>query len=352
MNRASRLEDYLCKIIRKGKSGFICREATNIKIGKLSRLSGGISNDNYTFSLAYLDGGEIQELSLVLKVYREDASTKCWNEGQVLKALEQNNFPVPHLYIQETSEKILGAPFIIMEKVKGRPMEEYLKKLPRKERLDIIRRFAETLVLLHGLRWEDFGPNFLRPPTDEYDYARRQAVLTRRLKDFLNVKQDLDWAIDWLEDKASLHPCHQYSLLHGDMHLNNFLVTKEGKIVVVDWEYPEIGDALRDVGLAYHNIRLMLGIRNVNEGDKYGEYFIQHYIRSSRRNIDHSTLRFYMFSSALLEALCYRSNSARALNPLFVMRILGGKYIPVFPLVWWYFRSKSKILERFLVENS
>ena len=347
----SSLSKYLFKTIKAGRLEFISREVTKICVNKLSKLGGGISNDNYTFSLIYLNGGKMQELELVLKIYRRNAYVKCRNEGHILKALESKNFPVPHVYVQEMNEKFLGAPFIIMEKVKGKPMGDYLKKLRKKERLDIIRRFAETLSFLHELKWEDFGLNFLKSPLDEYDYARQQIDLAKRLKDEWNIKRTFDGVIDWLETKTSLHPCFQYSLLHGDMHLDNFLVTNEGKLVTLDWEYPEIGDPLKDVALAYHNLSLMLDGRNGNEGEKIGEYFIQQYIKSSCRKMDYSNLRFYILSTALIEAICYRFNSAQAFNPLFVNRILGIKYTLAFPLVWWYFRSKSRILERLLVDE-
>lgn len=308
-----------------------------------------MSNDIYTFSLSYLEACRIQRLELVLKAYRKDAQEKCLREGQILRALEHKKFPAPHLYKQEMNKELFGAPFIIMEKVKGMSLEDYLKK-HKKEKPDVIKRFAEYLAFLHNLRWEDSGLNFLRHPADEYDFARKQIVMLRNLKATGNTSRSFEWVTDWLESNVSLCPCYRYSLLYGDMHLANFYVSWREKLVALDWEYPEVGDALRDVALAYHNI-VISGLRTTNRGKKMGEYFIQQYIKSSNRKIDYDALHFYIVLAALLEALFYRFDSSQALNPFFVKQILGSKYVPAFPLVWWYFRSKFKRLERFLEEE-
>jgi aminoglycoside phosphotransferase (APT) family kinase protein len=345
-----RLRDQLPKIVNAYNFGSMVSDTAEIKISEISKLGGGVSNNSYSFLLTQPEESGAKELALVLKVYLRNAYVKCRNEGHILKVLEQKNFPVPHLYIQEKN-KFLGTPFLIMEKLEGKPIRYYLKKLKWKGKLNFLSRFAATLSFLHGLKLDDLGLDFLGPLTDEVDFARKQVTLLRDLKVVWNVKNNNDWIINWLEAEAPHYPCHQYSLLHGDMNLDNFLVNREGRLYTIDWEHPEIGDALKDVALAYHNIRLLFGGRNANEGYKLGRYFLERYSESSNRKIDTSTLRYYMVSTALLEAFSYRFKSAQALNPYFVKRILGTGYMPVFPLVWQHFWSKSNDLERFIIKE-
>jgi thiamine kinase-like enzyme len=266
-----------------------------------------------------------------------------------LKALESKKLPVPHVYVSEVNEKFLGVPFILMEKVRGKSLRKCLEGLSNGKRFDVINRFAQTLAFQHSLKSEDV--NFLRRPSDEYDYAKCQAVLAKNLQKNLAINVNFDWIIRWIESNASLHPCHQYSIIHGDMHLDNFLVAKNGKIVSVDWEYPEIGDALKDVALAYLNLIFAFGTRKQDKGRKIGEFFIRQYAKSLNKKIDPSAFRFYTISSALIETICYRFNYKQALNPLLAIRKLGIKYIHAFPFIPWYFWSRSKILERLIIEK-
>jgi len=350
---AKRIRDYLYNTVSKGTLGFIPRGATNIRVYKLSRLGHSI-NDVRALSVAYRYEGKNLTLKLVLKVYRGKPSKKrCQERYRILRALENANFPVPHAYILETDEKFLGAPFIIMEKVEGKNLCEYVKHLSKEETLDIIKRFAETLAHLHDLKWEEMGLDFLTPPKDEYDYAKKQVREIKTLwkkwwREYFSLK-DINWAINSLEINARKCPCDRYSILHVDMNYQNFLVTKERGIVVLDWEWPEIGDPLKDVGYAYHNIRQMFGVKNIDKkGAKIGVYFLRQYIKSSRRKIDRFSLRFYIFSAGLRKTLYLRYFTGRITHPFEITRIFGAKYLPLLPFVWWHFRSRYKHLEHFL----
>jgi len=347
---SSQLENYIRNILRRNEEIKLPRD-TSYKIAKLSKIGGGLSSVIYTFTLIYYKNSELKEIEFVLKVYRGNEKVKCMRESEILRALKSKNFPVPRVYAVETSNKFLGRPFILMEKVKGKPMGKYLRQLPHEKRFSIIKRFAEMLVFLHSLKWRDLELSHLRKPIDEYDYAKFQAASVRTLQKNLNVKLASDQIVDWIQHNASAHPCYQYSIIHGDMHLDNFLITKDEKIVSIDWEYPEIGDPLKDVALAYQNLLFAFGTRRQTEGKDIAEFFIREYAKNSKRKIDISKFRFYMISSASVEAICYRFNCKQALNPLFVSQNLGIKYLLAFPLLSWHFWWRSKILERLIMEE-
>ena len=342
-----KIKDYLYYAINNSLLSPIPQEATNITVSKLSKF-GMALHDTYVFSLSYFYEGRKLTLKLVLKSYGMN-KRKCQEESQILKALEHVNFPVPHVYIQEIDEKYLGSAFILMEKVEGETIKDYVKNHGKKEAFKIIKRFAETVALLHTLRWEEMGLDFLKPPKDEYDYAKKQARWAEELPDYVK-KTGFDWATNWLKLNALKCSCNQYSLLHGDMNPKNFLVTKAGRIIVLDWEYPEIGDALKDVGYAYHDLKHMFGVRNINKkGAEIAQYFLKQYIKNSNRKIDPFALRFYTFSAGLREAIYFRYRGEKAAaHPTSVIKTLGAKYLPLVPSVWWHFRARYKHLEHFL----
>jgi len=271
-------------------------------------------------------------------------------EYLTIEVLERADFPVPHAYLLETDVKVFGGPFIIMEEVEGKTMQDYVKHLSEEETLRLIERFAETLVSLHELKIEELNLKFLEYPQDEYWYAKKQTLKEEDqwATNLLNCL-DFKWAIKYLEKNAHKCPCHRYSLLHGDMNPKNFLIDESGKIVFIDWTWAEIGDALKDVGYAYHNIRHMFGIRNIDKkGSKIAAYFLKQYAKKSRQHIDDLTLDFYLFSAGLREALYFGFLSKELKSPSSTVKIFGSKFLPVFPVIYWHFRSRYKHLRRFL----
>ena len=347
---SSILIHYIRHLIKDGKIKLILpKYADRTRIVKLVKKSGGLSSVIYTFSLVYPLDGDLKELELVLKIFQRNEQVKCRNEGEILRFLHSKGFPVPFPYVCEVNDyEVFGGPFILMERVGGKPLGKYLKQISGNERLAVVSHFAETLVFLHSLEWGNIA--FLRHPLDEYDYARSQAFTVKSLLKNLKVKGNFSELIEWIESNAPLHPCFQYSILHGDMHLDNFLVTEDGKIVFLDWEHPEIGDHLRDVALAYLNFIFALGWHKTDEGQELGEFFIRQYAKTSGQKLEFSSLRFYVISSALIESICYKFDCKQAFNPSFVQK-LGVKNFLLFPFFPWYFWWRSRIWEGLIREE-
>jgi aminoglycoside phosphotransferase (APT) family kinase protein/ubiquinone/menaquinone biosynthesis C-methylase UbiE len=339
------LSDYLSHCFRK-HSNLIPLGATKIRIHDLSRIT-GVRHGIYTFSLVFRHNQRDSILRLILKLYTDEEITK--REYLTLRALERVGYSVPKAYALETNEKILGAPFIIMEEIEGKTMRDYVKYLSKKETFNFFEHFAETLVNLHELKFEKAEIGFLETPKDEYDYAKKQALkeeeeLLEYVKD-----QDFEWATNWLENNAFKCPCKQFSLLHNDMNPKNFLITKTGRIVFLDWTWSEIGDALKDVAYAYHNIQHMFGARKIDKkGVEIATHFLKQYIKRSSRKIDSFTLQFYLVSAGMREAVALKNMSEEFKHPSSIIRIMGATFLPMAPFGYWHFRSRSQHLKRFV----
>jgi len=333
------LKKYVKSIVKRGK------------IGSIPLRSEGLSSTVYTFSLIYPKNNfKREKLEFILKMYNKGGRAVCYKESEILSFLHSKGFPVPRLYIKEISDKILGKPFIIIEKVNGEPMGKYLKRvnddnLKRK----VIKCFAETLAFLHSLAWDDLS--FSKHPPDKYSYAKYQILLVQNLQSNLRIKGDFSWIITWMKSNAPLHPCQRYSILHGDMHLDNFLISTDGRIVMLDWEYPEIGDPLRDVALAYINLIFAFGFRKLSKGKELGEFFVHQYVKRLNRKLDSQALRFYIVASALVEVIFYRFNCKQAHNPYLAVKRFGIRYLPAFPFLCWYFWWRARVLEQLIIEE-
>jgi aminoglycoside phosphotransferase (APT) family kinase protein/2-polyprenyl-3-methyl-5-hydroxy-6-metoxy-1,4-benzoquinol methylase len=336
---AVKIKEYFHHMVNE-ENALIPRGATNIRIFNLSKI-GGTVNSVYSFSLVYSCESKDVQLDLILKLYdnSEQYQRICQKEYLVMKKLNDANFPVPHVYFMEKDERFLGGPFIIMKKVEGRSVYSLKHSASEKEIYDVIKGFAKTLVLLHELKLDDVESNVLMMPKDEYAYARKSALV----KDELGYAENWDygWVTDWLKTNAERCPCNKYSLLKFDLNLKNFIITREGKIFFLDWEWAEIGDALRDLGCAYHEISHTFGA-------KAASLFLRHYIRYSRRKIDYNCLRFYIVSSGLNLALYFRCLSTKNLGAWYLIKLFGRKYIPLFPFIRWHFKRRRIRLENFL----
>ena len=157
--------------------------------------------------------------------------------------------PRPLLYCDE--ESVLGAPFYLMERLKG-----VILRTSRPEGLELVpalmRRLSENLidnlVEIHEIEYEAAGLGDLGRPVG---YVRRQIEgWTRR---YHNARTDdipeVGRVAAWLAEH--ILPETGASLIHNDYKYDN-LVLDPGDLShitgVLDWEMATVGDPLMDLG--------------------------------------------------------------------------------------------------------
>ena len=332
----SRLEDYLRATSCNDNSNIIPKGAHAIRVSNVLKIGGGFWNDVFSISLNYVEGGTLQHRNFVLKTYLENIDPvskayihdedlrKCVREFQVLKSLEQVGFPVPAVYLCECDSRFLGYPFIIMQK------EEVVQKSID----EIVDCFASTLAYLHNLKAAELEIAVLRPPADEYAFARRWPI---HFKHYLNLEskhskkleKDFKFAIRWLDSNVSNNYCPQYCLVHGDYHPANVCITKDSGMIVLDWDSIEIGDPAYDVGYAYHFIKFFSNSKNPNSAEKVAERFVSEYNRHFQGNIS-PRLEFYKMVGILGTSIYYSSGLS---NPIFAYKYHRRKVLSSFPLL-------------------
>ena len=158
--------------------------------------------------------------------------------------------PRPVLFCED--ESVVGAPFYLMERVRGvilraRPPEG-LSLTP-----EVMRRlseaFVENLVEIHGVDYEAAGLGGLGRPEG---YVRRQVEgWTKR---YYNARTDdvasIESLASWLDANAP-PDSGRGALIHNDYKYDNVVLAPDdlSKILaVLDWEMATVGDPLMDFG--------------------------------------------------------------------------------------------------------
>lgn len=148
-------------------------------------------------------------------------------------------------------EAVLGAPFYLMERVRGvilRPRMGQDGKPSPETMAEVAGSLVDTLAELHAVDVEATGlGDFGRPG----GYVRRQVEgWTKRWNDAKTGEiPDMDRVARWLADR--LPPESGVSLIHNDYKYDN-LVLDPGDlaqvVAVLDWEMATVGDPLMDLG--------------------------------------------------------------------------------------------------------
>lgn len=160
------------------------------------------------------------------------------------------------LFICE-DETVIGAPFYVMERVKGIILRAQPPKgieLSAELMRGISEAFISNLIEIHSLDYESAGLHELGHPAG---YVRRQ--IEGWTKRYFNARTDdvpsVERLAAWLHE--NLAPDSDYaSLIHNDYKFDNVVLSVDDPrriIATLDWEMATIGDPLMDFGttLAY-----------------------------------------------------------------------------------------------------
>lgn len=175
-------------------------------------------------------------------------------EFRVMKALGSTGLPVPRTIALCEDPEVLGAPFYVMEFMRGlvlRNPSEIAAHFDVEQRPRLADRLVEALWQLHSLDPDAVGLGGL---------GRREGYLARQLRRWqgqweasrTRTVEEVDRAYELL--KARLPGESRQAIVHGDYRLDNVAFTPLGEIeAIFDWELATLGDPLADLGvlLAY-----------------------------------------------------------------------------------------------------
>ena len=232
-----RIEPYLKSVI-SGLEGPV----------RVRQYPGGASN--LTYLLSFADRG------LVLR--RPPFGTKAatahdmGREYKVLSALSPHWPYAPRPLIYCTDESVIGAPFYVMEHVRGiiirKDFPKGLFSTPEQIRR-LYEKFVNTLAELHSLDPANVGLEDLGKPQG---YVRRQVLgWNERYRAARTTDvPDCEAVMNWLEAKIPPET-GATAIIHNDFRLDNIVLDPSDpyKIIgVLDWEMCTVGDPLMDLG--------------------------------------------------------------------------------------------------------
>jgi aminoglycoside phosphotransferase (APT) family kinase protein len=171
-------------------------------------------------------------------------------EARLLTALEPTAVRSPRVLAVCDDAEVIGAPFYVMERVRGTVITEELPaSLDTPEhRGRIADELIDGLVELHATDWTKLGLEGFGKPTG---YLERQL---RRFNGLWEVNrtreiQELDEVGHWLADNMPESP--SATIVHGDYRLGNTMFAESSPprlAAILDWEMATIGDPLADIG--------------------------------------------------------------------------------------------------------
>jgi aminoglycoside phosphotransferase (APT) family kinase protein len=225
-------------------------------------------------------------------------------EYRVLSKLHAAYAPAPKVLLYCEDESVLGAPFYVMERIRGiiirREVPAGLEFSP-----EIARRlsesFVENLAHLHSLDYEAIGLG---------DLGKPEGYLERQVRGWIDRYQgsktdelpEVERLAAWMKERIPARSAA--ALIHNDYKYDNVVLDQADmtKIIgVLDWEMSTLGDPLSDLGttLAYWvdpqdpgELQKIRWCPSTHPGSLRRAELVERYARVSGRNV--SDLVFYL----------------------------------------------------------
>jgi len=177
-------------------------------------------------------------------------------EYRVLSKLHAVYPPAPQVMLYCEDDSVLGAPFYLMERVRGviirRDPPEGLPFTPETAR-GLSESFIDNLARLHSLNYQAIGLG---------DLGKPQGYMERQVRGWLERYQgsktgenpEVGPLAEWFQGHMPASGCT--ALIHNDYKYDNLVLDPSAVtniVGVLDWEMSTLGDPLSDLGtsLAY-----------------------------------------------------------------------------------------------------
>ena len=253
-------------------------------------------------------------------------------EYRVLSKVHPAYTPAPKVVLYCDDESILGAPFYLMEPIRGIILRrEPPAGLPftAETARRLSEAFMDNLARLHALDYAAIGLGDLGKPQG---YLERQVrgwierYAASRTHDFPEVERISGWL------KEHMPATSDVALIHNDYKYDN-IVLDPGDITrivgVLDWEMTTIGDPLTDLGtaLAYwidpqdpEELQKIRWCPSTSAGSLTRAQLAERYAKATGRNVSHMDfyLAFARFKVAVIvQQIYYRYHQGLTKDPRF-----------------------------------
>ena len=219
-----------------------CPGATSVT--GAARLSGGASQETWSFDIVHPDGNIGAILRRAPPGYGAAPSRAAGlaAEAVLMQLAYEAGVPSPKVMHVLQAQDNLGTGFI-MQRVEG---ETIARKILRDEKFAsarplLARQLGKVAAGIHGL------PLAKLPELRRMTAAKEIAELERDYRGFEWPRPVFELALRWLRDRDP-GPSPEVTLVHGDFRHGNLIIGPEGLRAVLDWELAHIGDPMEDLG--------------------------------------------------------------------------------------------------------
>ena len=213
-----------------------------------ARLSGGASQETWTFDIVHPDGNVGAILRRAPPGYGASPSpSRAWSasmaEAVLMQLAHDAGLPSPRVMHVLTPEDGLGRGFI-MVRVEG---ETIARKILRDDEVRqarplLARQLGRIAAGIHGLARRRSCRSCAPIPRQ-----RRSPISTREYRKSNWPRPVFELALRWLADHDP-GPSREVTLVHGDFRHGNLIIGPDGVRAVLDWELAHFGDPMEDLG--------------------------------------------------------------------------------------------------------
>ena len=219
-----------------------CAGATGI--ANAARLSGGASQETWSFDIVHPDGniGAILRRAPVGYGAAPDRAAGLGAEAVLMQQAYAAGIPSPRVMHVLSPADELGTGFI-MGRVDG---ETIPRKILRDEKFadarpKLARQLGGVLAKIHALGLPQL------PELRRMTAASEIGELERDYRSLNWPRPVFDLALRWLRDNDP-GPSPEVTLVHGDFRHGNLIIDPDGVRAVLDWELAHFGDPMEDLG--------------------------------------------------------------------------------------------------------
>jgi aminoglycoside phosphotransferase (APT) family kinase protein len=220
----------------------------NVTVSGLAPLPDGHAGLSFSFDLVHDHHAESFVLKVAPSAVPRSGSTDVYRQVRLLRALKAAGYPAPDVPWASRDDNVLGAPFIVMERLPGRtfivwdPAPEFLESRRRLPRLWMAT--ADALGQLHQLDWRRDLADWERPTSLDEEMERWVRLLRHTADGKTRELAALLFAT--LEDRKP--PDGEVGIVHGDLQPGNVLFENHRAAGVIDWDLAAIAPQSLDVG--------------------------------------------------------------------------------------------------------
>jgi aminoglycoside phosphotransferase (APT) family kinase protein len=222
------------------------REGHGERIDNVELLSGGFSQLMVAFDLHRPDGPQRLVLRANRPAGQSITATDRVAEWAVISSLsERGDVALPRaLWFDHGS--VLGVPCFVVEHVEGTTISKLFAGEPSRDQRAVADELCDCLVSIHAVPLEQLPAQLARPAS--WDEHIDGLIGRWRSLERAGMEPDpfVRYLANWLE--AHKPAPAQLCLVHGEVNNDNLIVTPDGGITAVDWEYAHIGDPREDLG--------------------------------------------------------------------------------------------------------